>query len=170
MLAVGFIHAKSILVFSEYYFKFILMIPPSLPPCFLSPVPRTTSFYGKRWRWKNCPGLFSRSSTVDAHTGSWGCSSTWNTRMFVLAVQHAHRQTDRRWYWSASLVSAGHRAAGRLHTCRSVGGLQRAVNSPRLLRFPVHNWGRGCVGIGDPGEKHACSNVWLLPWQLHVLL
>ena len=96
---------------------------------FLSPVPRTMLFYGRRWRWKNCPDLFSLSSTVDARTGSWGCSSTWNTRTFVLAVQIARRQTDRRCYWPPSLVPAGHRAAGRLHTCCGVGGLQRAVKS-----------------------------------------
>lgn len=100
--------------------------------CFPSLVQPTMSSCGRRLRWRSCPGLFSLWSTAGAHTGNSGCSSTWNTRMLVLAVivpRHA-RSTILHSYWSAlfASVSAGDRAAGCLYTCRSAGGLQWTVN------------------------------------------
>lgn len=88
---------------------------------------------GRRLRWRSCPGPFSLWSTAGAHTGNSGCSSTWNTRMLVLAVivpRHARSTIILHSYWSAlfSSVSAGYRAAGCLYTCRSTGGLQWTVN------------------------------------------
>lgn len=95
---------------------------------------------GRRSRWRSCPGLFSPWYTAGAHTGNSGCSSTWNTRMLVLAVivpRHA-RSTILHSYWSAlfSSVSAGYRAAGCLYTCRSTGGLQWTV-SLSCLQVPM---------------------------------
>ena len=133
------------------------------------------SSYGRRLRWRSCPGPFSLWSTAAARTGNSGCSSTWNTRMLVLleiAPRDGQSQLPRvlpllLLISSACLVSApaGNRAAGRLHTCCSVRGLQWTVNpffflsldvSYELYSCPHFNkkktskilWSQGRGGVG----------------------
>lgn len=136
---------------------------------FLSAVQRTMLSYGRRLRWRNCPGLFSLWSTAAAHTGNSGCSSTWNMRTLVLFMKAPR---DRPMHLPACFrsvidqlcfvsVSAGNRAAGRLHTCCSTGGLQWTVNHTSLVVYYKQycfylKWkvsvirGPGGVDGGDP--------------------
>lgn len=65
------------------------------------------------------------------------------------------RKTDG---WTEAVIdrlplSAGHRAAGRLHACCGAGGLQRAVNSYSPCKYPSKCGGRGVSAEEILGES-----------------
>lgn len=101
MLAVGFLHTKSILVFSEHYFKYILMIsplPPSLPVISLQF--RVRRRFTAKGGGEKTVQAFSVAHPLSTLIPGAAAAQAHETRERSCSPSSmlTDRQTDRRWY------------------------------------------------------------------------
>lgn len=177
MLAVGFIRFihTSILSFGEHYFKYSLMIPP--PPVFSLQfrVRRRLTAEGGGEKTVQAFSVSHPLSTLvpgaeaaQAHeTRERSCSPcrTLADRQTLLLIAFPCLCRSSGCWMSSHLLRRWRTSA----SCKFSACAAQLCISYSRCKYPSKG---GVVGVGGghPGGKHACSNVWLLPWQRQYVL